>query len=367
MSHAVGLAAATGPWMWRTASAVALGLLLLNVLLIVAVHGRRLRASIRRRRTKRFLARVETIFAELDPATRERDPEWLRKQIRHLDELERPIAATMLIERVKPASDEERRHMLEMLREAGAIDSLVHSTTRRIPWRRALAIRTLGWVGAAETAPLLIERLSDRNRHVREAAVRALGRIGDARALPFLDGLFRSPGRVGSGVVYDALIAFGADAQPVFARGLRSSTASVRVASCFGVATVSEPETARGLLESALDDDGGSVRGAAAESLQGIGGERVPEGLARAVHDEYATVRSAATTALGAYDDPRAVELALGALLDTDRDTAVCAGEALVRLSRRPAAGTAATEALQRLETAWPVERALTFASLGVV
>jgi HEAT repeat protein len=367
MSHAVGLAAATAPWMWRTASAVALALLLLNVLLIVAVHGRRLRASVRRRRTKRFRARVETMFAELDPATRARDPEWLRNKIRRFDELERPIAATMLIERMKPASDEERRHMLEMLREAGAIDSLVRSTTRRIPWRRALAIRTLGWVGAADAVPLLIERLSDRNRHVREAAVRALGRIGDSRALPFLDALFRSPGRVGSGVVYDALVGFGADAQQVFAKGLRSPIASVRVASCFGVATASEPETAHGLLEAALDDDAGSVRGAAAESLRRVGGDRVPEGLARAVHDEHATVRSAATAALEAYDDPRAVELALEALLDTDRDTAVCAGEALVRLSRRPAAGNAATEALQRLETVWPVERALTFASLGVV
>ena len=99
---------------------------------------------------------------------------------------ERPIAATMLIERMKPASDEERLQTLAVLREAGAVDSLMHSTARGLPWRRALATRTLGWIGADETVPVLIERLSDRNRYVRESAVRALGRIGDsARAAVF--------------------------------------------------------------------------------------------------------------------------------------------------------------------------------------
>src|SRR5262249_27914540 len=130
MSPAVGLAAATPPWLWRTANAVALTLLLLNVLLIVAVHGRRLRESVRKRRTKLCRARVEVILAELDPATRAHDPEWLRKEIARFDELARPIAATMLIERLKPASEAERRHTLEALREVGAIDTLVRSTRR---------------------------------------------------------------------------------------------------------------------------------------------------------------------------------------------------------------------------------------------
>ena len=71
--------------------------------------------------------------------------------------------------------------MLEVLREVGAVDLLVRSTASRMPWRRALAVRTLGWAGAEETMPLLIERIGDRSRYVREAAVRALGRIGDRR------------------------------------------------------------------------------------------------------------------------------------------------------------------------------------------
>ena len=363
----VGAGVAEQPWFWATAGAVALTLLFLNVLVLVAVQARRLRQYFRTRRAKQFHARVEEILGELDPATRARDPQWLRTQIGRFDELERPIAATMLIERVKPASEEERLQTLAVLREAGAVDSLAHSTARGLRWRRALAIRTLGWIGAEETVPVLIERLSDRNRYVRESAVRALGRIGDSVALPSLAELFRSPGRVGPGVVYDALVAFGSEAEPVFADALGSEIASVRVASCFGVAVLSEPERARRLLEPLLGDGAAPVRSAAAQSLGQIGGERLPDALAHATRDEQAAVRSAATGALGSYDDPRGVALAVNALLDPDRDTAVRAGESLVRLSRGSLAGEAATHALRREESAWPVERALTLSSLGVV
>ena len=329
-------AAVADPWFWAFADAVALTLLFLNLLVLVAVHARRTRQHFRTRRAKQFHARVEEILGELDPATRARNPQWLRTQIGTFDESQRPIAATMLIERLKPAAEEERVQTLAVLREAGVVDSLARSTTRGLPWRRALAIRTLGWIGAEETVPTLIERLSDRNRYVRESAVRALGRIGDPLALPSLAELFRSPGRVGPGVVYDALVAFGPEAEPVFAGALGSEIASVRIASCFGVAALSEPESARRLLEPLLGDGAAPVRSAAAESLGQVAGERLPDTLAHATRDEQATVRSAATGALGSYDDPRGVELAVNALLDPDRDTAVRAGESLVRLARGP-------------------------------
>ena len=45
----------------------------------------------------------------------------------------------------------------------------------------------------------------------------------------------------------------------------------------------------------------------------------------------------------------------------------VAAGEALVRLARRPAAAAAAERVLARSEQAWPVERALIMDSVGAV
>jgi hypothetical protein len=369
MTVLLGVAGAKDPWVWGFTGVAALTLLWLNVLLLVGVHARRMRQAVRTRREKRFRAQVEEVLDELDPRSASgRDPHWLREQLAHFNELERPIAAVMLIERVAPATAEERADTLQALRQAGAIDVMLKGLRRRMPWRRALTIRTLGWVGADEAVQALIfQGLADRNRCVRESTVRALGRIGDVRALTPLGALFRAPGRTGPGIVYDALMSFGRAAEPVFAGALRSDVESVRVASCFGIAAVADPETARPLIVPLLTDPSAHVRAAASGSLGQLGGELLPDGLARASRDEQATVRSIATGALGSFDDPRAVELALNALLDPDRDTAIRAGEALVRLSRLRTAGPAADAALARTGDSWPVVRARTFASLGVV
>jgi HEAT repeat protein len=361
----VGLAETEHLWVWAAAGSIAALLVLLNLVLLVAVHARRLRQVVRGRRATRCRARVEEVLAELEPQARGHDPQWLRTQVERFDELERPIAASMLIERMKPAAEEERREALEYLREAGVIDVLMRATRRRMPWRRALAIRTLGWVGADEAVPVLLDRLADRNRHVREAAVRALGRIGDDRALAHLGELFLEPGAVAAGVVYDALIAYGPAASPIFRDGLGSPLESVRVAACFGIAAAAEADAARALLEPALSDEHPPVRAAAAEGLGHVGSGSVPDRLAAASRDEHAAVRRAAIRALGAFDDAHAVELAAAALPDPDREAAIRAAEALVRLSHLPAAADAARDALGRSEDTWTVERARTLASLG--
>ena len=251
----------SSPWLWESLLAITLVLVALNVLLIVLVHGRRIRQYLRGGRERRFQARLDEVMAKLDQPTGVRDRIWLRSQLAGFDELERPLAAAALTERLRAAAPEERRQMLEVLREVGAVELLVRSTRSRIPWRRALAVRTLGWAGAEETIPVLIGLIGDRSRYVREAAVRALGRIGDPQVLPQLGELFRVPGRVPPGVVYDALVSFGAAAAPTFAGALRSERESVRVASCYGIAAVSEPEQARAELSTAARRPGGAGAG----------------------------------------------------------------------------------------------------------
>src|SRR4051794_38941941 len=115
-SQLVGLAEAKQPWFYEVAGAVVLALLLLNVLLLVAVHARRIRQSLRGRRSRRFQGRIEQALAELGGPPELRDPHWLRTHVDRFDELERPIAAVELIERLRPASEEERARTLEALR-----------------------------------------------------------------------------------------------------------------------------------------------------------------------------------------------------------------------------------------------------------
>jgi HEAT repeat protein len=346
-------------WFWAAAGVVVGALLFLNVRLLAFVHARRLRLASRRRRAERFRAGLDELLAEQDLSA-------LAKRISGLNELERPIAAEFVIERLRTESPEERAQTLAWMREIGAIDVLLRSAKRWQPWRRALAIRILGLAGATEAVPLLIERLSDRSRYVREAAVRALGRIGDERARPALSRLFEEPGAAGAGIVYQALLAFGADAEPVFADGLRSQNEHVRVASVFGLGSLLEPSAAAAQVEHMLGDESPLVRASTAHMLERVGGGAVPAGLVRATQDEQRSVRRAAVSALASYDDPQSLQLALSALDDPDRDAAIRAGETLVRLSSLPRVGGDARRVVETTD-AWPLERARVLASLGTV
>ena len=353
------------PVVWLVADLVAGVLIVVNVVLIAIVFVRRLRRRSRELRASVFRARFEALLAESGPGTGA-DPDAVHALISRFDSFERPIAGSLLIERLLVASPAERAQTLDWAREIGGLDVLIRSSRRWTPWRRAMAVRMLGLVGADEAVPMLIPRLSDRNRYVRDAAVRALGRIGDRRALPMLAELHTNPGRVAPGLAYEALLAFGSDAIPVFVEGLRSSTEHVRVASVYGIGTVSEPESARKRLEQILADGAPSVRAAAAEMLGRLGGASVPDELARASRDEHRAVRRAAVSALATYDDPRSLQLALNALDDPDRDTAIRAGETLVCLARLPGVG-ADVRAVTAAADAWPLDRARVLASLGMV
>jgi HEAT repeat protein len=201
---------------------------------------------------------------------------------------------------------------------------------------------------------------------VRKANVRALGRIGDERALPTLARLFAEPGEAGAGILYEALLAFGTDAAPVFVEGLRSPSEHVRVASVFGLGSLVEPGAAAAQMERMLGDESPLVRASAAQMLERVGSGAVPPGLARAAHDEQRSVRRAAVSTLASYDDPQALQLALHVLDDPDRDAAIRAGETLVRLSSLPRVGAEARRVLATTD-AWPLERARVLASLGTV
>ena len=198
-----------------------------------------------------------------------------------------------------------------------------------------------------------------RRRSARSAGSRT------SRPCPALAELFVAPGPVPPGV-YEALLSLGSPAAGVFRDGLGSPDEQVRVSSAFGAATLLEPDAARPLLAGLLADEAGTVRAAAAELLGRIGGERVPEGLVRATRDEQRSVRRAAVAALASFDEPVSLRLAGEALDDPDRDTALLAGETLVRLSRRPVVGRDAAAAISSNDS-WPLETARSVVAGGAM
>lgn len=86
MAVVAAVAEAKQPWFWAIADAVALVLLVANLLLLFSVHLLRVRQHIRRGRERLFRQRIQAVLAELDPA-REPDAAWLRSQLSGFNEL----------------------------------------------------------------------------------------------------------------------------------------------------------------------------------------------------------------------------------------------------------------------------------------
>ncbi|HYK06354.1 MAG TPA: HEAT repeat domain-containing protein [Gaiellaceae bacterium] len=353
------------------AAAIALFLLVLNVGVVLFVYWRRLRLAVHEQRAERVRTRlapiIETVRADASPDDRKR----LHDAVSDLDAQSRPLAAALLIDRLDEAAADERSAILELLREAGAIDVALQSARARTAWRRSLACAALGASRAREAVPVLEELLADRNHHVREAAVEALGAIGDPAALPALRQLYLSESGVRPGIVYAALVEFGPAAADVFVEGIGSASPRVRASACFGLAATGRgegfaDEASLEPIERALADAEPAVRTAAADALAIVGQGPVPAELVGLVTDTEPGVRRAAVRALRAYDDPGAVAAGAGALRDDEREVALRAAETLVLLARMPRAGPAAARALA-VEDVWTVETARILDAIGAL
>jgi HEAT repeat protein len=201
---------------------------------------------------------------------------------------------------------------------------------------------------------------------VRLAAVRALGEIGSAEAVPALGEAFLERRAAPTDVINDALRRIGGEAGTVFERGVVTTDATVRCSSCFGLAAVAaqRPGAVWRLAEVLALDSDVRVRAAAAAALGIAGGGDAPDPLLAATRDPEVAVRRAAVKSLGSFDDPASGRAADERIEDEDRETALRAAEALLALVGRP---RAAPEARARLEssTAWAVAYARTVAEVS--
>jgi HEAT repeat protein len=217
----------------------------------------------------------------------------------------------------------------------------------------------LGKIGAESSVPVLLERFKDRRPEVRMAAVRALGDIGSAEAVPALSQAFLARSVAPTNLVNYALRMIGGEAGPAFERGIASQDPIVRLSSCFGLSGIASTHggAVHRLAEVLATDSDASVRAAAAASLGIVGGGKAPTELRRATADPDVHVRRDVVKALGSFDDPTTAETLDERTEDEDREVAIRAAEALVALTRRPRAAARARASLEA-SSAWAAKYA---------
>ena len=169
---------------------------------------------------------------------------------------------------------------------------------------REEAVRALGEIGDKRAVPHLIQALGDQYTKVREAAASALGHIGDEQAAPHL-------------------------VQALGDQNVRVRSEAVQALSQIGRAAVPH-------LVQALDDERREVRERAVSALGRIGDQSALPHLVQALkQDEENAVRVKAASALGQLGDKRAVPHLVQALGDKGK-VPWWAGQALGRLGALP-------------------------------
>ncbi len=173
--------------------------------------------------------------------------------------------------------------------------------------RRAhtLVVEDLVQIGSPAVLPL-IEALEDSNPNVRAGAARALGKIGDMRALtPLIECLDHDNDiEVRKSVVW-ALHMGGTRAVPSLIDALQDLDEWVRFGAVIVLAKIGRD--AVGPLIGALRSSATMVRANAAETLGRIGDGSAADALAEALDDPEASVWEQAAISLGRMQDARAV------------------------------------------------------------
>ncbi len=210
----------------------------------------------------------------------------------------------------------------------GLVKALASRDTRKgqSVWMAASA--ALVQIGAPAVEPLLAV-LGDNQ--VSGIAIRALGTIGDARAVEALVAVL--PGA-------DAAEALGQIGDPRALEALADTLTStsgglVRTNAAYALALIGGDRAMELLLTIALADPGAETRQAAVSAL-GTMGKRPVDRFIAALGDANASVRAAAAAALGERGGKRSVDPLVGALADQEAAVRTAAAQALEKLRWLP-------------------------------
>ncbi|MBZ0318985.1 MAG: HEAT repeat domain-containing protein [Anaerolineae bacterium] len=198
---------------------------------------------------------------------------------------------------------------------------------------RREAAKALGEIGDARAIQPLISVLNHSDWHVRDAAVEALGKIGDARAInPLLAALNDSQVYVRNSAS-EALKRMEPkldDQQRVQAAIAQAGIVPERWKEVVGFGSIAVKP-----LIASLNDGAINVRQKVIEALGQIGDVQAVQPLIKALNDSHSDIRYFAAQALGQIGDVRAFNPLIAALNDSDSSVRSSAAQALKPMQQR--------------------------------
>lgn len=311
------------------ATAAAVAMLVLAVLLAVSIVGFRLTRHLLRRRQARRAARPRRVLLAVAAEGGGDEIEQLaRLPARDWHAIE-PTAFDLL----GKIRGEAHAALAEVFARRAVLRRARRDLHRFGAVRRVRAADTLGHLGDRPSVPGLCVLLGDARAEVRVAAVQALGRVGDPAAAPPLLDSVSGARPTPSQQVAHALVRLGRPAVPELVAALAQPDPLERVTALDALGLLGAAEAEQPVVALLRRDPAPAVRVRAAATLRRIGTEQaVAPLLASTDPAEPVLLRATATRSLGELG-VRATSGVLAELLaDPEHLVAHEAAEALLAL-----------------------------------
>jgi len=313
----------------------ALALALTSVLALTLLVARRLVLAWGERRRIVALERLRPVALAIV------DGEPIPVEERAHAEEQAELLAELLARYARQLRGDARQRIGEFFETSGAVERELRRLRSRRRRRRTAAAYALGDMAARPACAELLRVLEgDRDREVRAAVARSLGRIGSPEAVPALiEALVQR--RVAQAVAGQALIEIGPSAVPRLLALLGQDEPAIRAWAAELVGLVGDAGDAP-LLLGCLQDTSAAVRERAARALGRLGADEAAGLLRETLSDRVPAVRAAAAYALGRLLDREAVEPLLAQARAGEFEPARAAAEAVARIDPERARASAA-------------------------
>jgi len=227
---------------------------------------------------------------------------------------------------------------LGQLQDPRAVEPLLKALDTASPEEGYQAINALGQIGDARAVEPLIGLLDDG--WCRPFALRALCAIDDPRALDAVIAAFDDGGESAFGWDHAAveLSRLGPAAVEPLIGALGHDAPAIRLGAVRALGQIGDARAVAPLIAVLAADEDEEVRSAAASALGWIGDARAIGPLSEALGDPSAEIRRNAVLGLGALDDEQAIAPLADALENEDREVRTAA---VLQLARQDAPGTA--------------------------
>lgn len=264
--------------------------------------------------------------------------------IKRLNTIGDDILIEVLLEKAETIFKKPASHFIHFYDATGITGRYLDILKNSKSWKkRAFAAKKLGQIGSAKSVPLLlsvIRDIKDEDEGVRGTALRALGRIRDKRAIPFLIEALGYPETWLPPRIGEILLSIGEESVDYLIKELKNYQSENRRQWAAEILGYLKAKTATMQLIGALFDISPEVRAKAAGALGQMQDDRAVVKLTELlISDPVPFVRVRVSKALGSIGHPAVIDYLINILKDPEWWVRVRAVESLEQLGEKAVPG----------------------------